>query len=151
MIKLIFLLLFCVVLGEEKLFLQKKGQKFLLSENTPGRGIDGFLEIRKDIYGVTVKPYVNVKIHKIPNCEYEEPAGISPQLYNTLVELAKKRFERRRLLDQKLRTVLTDEVIKRLNALERRYNLNYDYPISRSIDAFELYNRIAVLVAVMAH
>lgn len=84
-------------------------------------------------------------------CPIPVPSVSSLETLNSLKELLNKRKERRDLLDKKLRLLLTPEFLKKLNQLEKKHNLIYLKPITQDIDPYELYDRLVVLIAVLAH
>ncbi|MCS6961042.1 MAG: hypothetical protein NZT61_00865 [Deltaproteobacteria bacterium] len=146
------LFLFVVLISETPpIYVVKRGKQLEILETLPRKKIDGYVEIIQSAYGLEVSPYRKINSSNIQKCPINRDLNMTPEVYNNLVELAKKRLERRKLLDQKLRLLLTDDFIKKLNSIERKYNLKYPNPISRSIDAFELANRVAVILAVLAN
>jgi len=75
----------------------------------------------------------------------------SLETLSSLKELLNKRKERRDLLDKKLRLLLTPDFLKKLNQLEKKHNLIYLKPITQDMDPYELYDRLVVLISVLAH
>ncbi|MCS6893606.1 MAG: hypothetical protein NZO16_03455 [Deltaproteobacteria bacterium] len=143
--------LFCIVLSysQNSVFFIVDDDSYKVS-NKIDRDADGVVEIKLTELGIELSPYLSADKFKIPRCK-PPTVNYPAEVYNSLKELAKTRIERKKLLDQKLRAMLTDEFLKKINLFEKKYNLYYKDPITKSIDASELANRLAVILAILAN
>ncbi len=144
----LFILSLCY--AEDIIFVLKKANSFQVTRQIPKRDFQGFVKVKLSELGLSVSPYMDISRFKIPRCEITVP-DYPNVVHNSLIELIEKRSARRELLDQKLRLMLTDNVLQLLNELERKHALSYEGPIHRSMDAFELAARVALLVSLLSN